>query len=195
VAEVGRKKRLADYGLHLERLRMRRKGPGAFEQELGELEDKLMLTTVEKAVAWAQGHSIWPDTFGLACCAMEMIAIVSPRYDVARFGAEVFRSSPRQADLLIVSGRVSHKMAPPLRQIYDQMLEPKWVIAMGACASSGGMFGNYAVLQGVDKIVAVDVHVPGCPPRPEALLEGIVRLQEKILAGVPPAYEIREVAS
>jgi NADH-quinone oxidoreductase subunit B len=194
VAEVSRK-RLADYGLHSERLLMRRKPPGTFESELGELEDKLMLTTVEKAVAWAQGHSIWPDTFGLACCAMEMIAIVSPRYDVARFGAEVFRSSPRQADLLIVSGRVAHKMSKPLRQIYDQMLEPKWVIAMGACASSGGMFGNYAILQGVDKIVPVDVHVPGCPPRPEALLEGIVRLQEKILAGVPPAYEIREVAS
>jgi NADH-quinone oxidoreductase subunit B len=194
MAEVGRK-RLADYGLHSERLLMKRKPPGSFESELGELEDKLMLSTVEKAVAWAQGHSIWPDTFGLACCAMEMIAIVSPRYDVARFGAEVFRSSPRQADLLIVSGRVAHKMAKPLRQIYDQMLEPKWVIAMGACASSGGMFGNYAILQGVDKIVAVDVHVPGCPPRPEALLEGIVRLQEKILAGVPPAYDIREVAS
>jgi NADH-quinone oxidoreductase subunit B len=195
VADVGRKKRLADYGLHSERLLMKRKPAGAFESELGDFEDKLMLTTVEKAVAWAQGHSIWPDTFGLACCAMEMIAIVSPRYDVARFGAEVFRSSPRQADLLIVSGRVAHKMAKPLRQIYDQMLEPKWVIAMGACASSGGMFGNYAILQGVDKIVPVDVHVPGCPPRPEALLEGIVRLQEKVLAGVPPAYEIREVAS
>jgi NADH-quinone oxidoreductase subunit B len=194
VAEVERGKRLADYGLHSERLLMKRKPPGAFETELGQLEDKLGLTTVEKAVAWAQGHSIWPDTFGLACCAMEMIAIVSPRYDVARFGAEVFRSSPRQADLLIVSGRVAHKMAKPLRQIYDQMLEPKWVIAMGACASSGGMFGNYAILQGVDKIVPVDVHVPGCPPRPEALLEGIVRLQEKILAGVPPAYEIRGVA-
>jgi NADH-quinone oxidoreductase subunit B len=195
MAEVDRRKRLADYGLHSERLLMKRKPPGTFENELGELEDKLMLSTVEKAVAWAQGHSIWPDTFGLACCAMEMIAIVSPRYDVARFGAEVFRSSPRQADLLIVSGRVAHKMAKPLRQIYDQMLEPKWVIAMGACASSGGMFGNYAILQGVDKIVPVDVHVPGCPPRPEALLEGIVRLQEKILAGVPPAYDIREVAS
>jgi NADH-quinone oxidoreductase subunit B len=194
MAEVERRKRLADYGLHSERLLMKRKPPGAFETELGELEDQLGLTTVEKAVAWAQGHSIWPDTFGLACCAMEMIAIVSPRYDVARFGAEVFRSSPRQADLLIVSGRVAHKMAKPLRQIYDQMLEPKWVIAMGACASSGGMFGNYAILQGVDKIVPVDVHVPGCPPRPEALLEGIVRLQEKILAGVPPAYEIRGVA-
>ena len=195
MADVGRKKRLADYGLSSERTLMRRKGPGVFEQELGDLESKLGLTTVEKAVAWAQGHSIWPDTFGLACCAMEMIAIVGSRYDVARFGAEVFRSSPRQADLMIVSGRVSHKMAAPLRQIYDQMLEPKWVIAMGACASSGGMFSNYAVLQGVDKIVPVDVHVPGCPPRPEALLEGIVRLQEKILAGVPPAYEIREVAS
>ena len=195
MADVERKKRLADYGLHTERTLMCRKGPGVFEQELGDLESRLGLTTIEKAIAWAQGHSIWPDTFGLACCAMEMIAIVGSRYDVARFGAEVFRSSPRQADLMIVSGRVSHKMAAPLRQIYDQMLEPKWVIAMGACASSGGMFSNYAVLQGVDKIVPVDVHVPGCPPRPEALLEGIVRLQEKILAGVPPAYEIREVAS
>ena len=195
MADVGRKKRLADYGLRSERTLMRRKGPGVFEQELGDLESKIGLTTVGKAVAWAQGHSIWPDTFGLACCAMEMIAIVGARYDVARFGAEVFRSSPRQADLMIVSGRVSHKMAAPLRQIYDQMLEPKWVIAMGACASSGGMFSNYAVLQGVDKVVPVDVHVPGCPPRPEALLEGIVRLQEKILAGVPPAYEIRGVAS
>jgi NADH-quinone oxidoreductase subunit B len=191
-----RKKRLADYGLQSERTLMKGKGPSVFERELGvdEIEERLMLTTVEKAVAWAQGHSIWPDTFGLACCAMEMIAIVSSRYDVARFGAEVFRSSPRQADLLIVSGRVSHKMASPLRQIYDQMLAPKWVIAMGACASSGGMFANYAILQGVDKIVPVDVHVPGCPPRPEALLEGIVRLQEKILAGVPPAYEVRGVA-
>ena len=177
------KKRLAQYGLHSERVMWRGKGPSAFERELGELEDKLMLTTMEKAVAWAQGSSIWPDTFGLACCAIEMMSIVSARYDVARFGAEVFRSSPRQADLLIVSGRVAHKMAAPLRQIYDQMLEPKWVIAMGACASSGGMFNNYAVLQGVDKIVAVDIHVPGCPPRPEALVEGILRLREKIAKG------------
>jgi NADH-quinone oxidoreductase subunit B len=123
-----------------------------------------------------------------------MIAIVGSRYDVSRFGAEVFRSSPRQADLLIVSGRVAHKMAAPLRQVYDQMLEPKWVMAMGACASSGGMFNNYAILQGVDKIVPVDIYVPGCPPRPEAVLEGIVRLQEKIKAGIPPAYEIRRVA-
>ena len=125
---------------------------------------------------------------------IEMMSIVSSRYDVARFGAEVFRSSPRQADLLIVSGRVSHKMTQPLREIYDQMLMPKWVIAMGACASSGGMFNNYAILQGVDKIVPVDIHVPGCPPRPEALMEGIVRLHEKVMAGVPPAYEIRGVA-
>jgi NADH-quinone oxidoreductase subunit B len=190
-----KKERLADRGLHSERVMWQGKGPGTFEQELGDLEQKLMLTTVDKAVAWAQSSSIWPDTFGLACCAIEMMSIVSARYDVARFGAEVFRSSPRQADLLIVSGRVAHKMAAPLRQIYDQMLEPKWVIAMGACASSGGMFNNYAVLQGVDKIVAVDIHVPGCPPRPEALLEGIVRLPEKIKAGVPPAYEIRGVAS
>src|SRR5204863_55805 len=124
---------------------------------------------------WAQTKSMWPDTFGLACCAIEMMSIVSARYDIARFGMEAFRASPRQADLLIVSGRVAHKMAAPLRQIYDQMLEPKWVIAMGACASSGGMFNNYAVLQGVDKVVAVDIHVPGCPPRPEALVEGIVR--------------------
>ena len=154
-----------------------------------------MLTTLDKAVAWAQSSSIWPDTFGLACCAIEMMSIVSARYDVARFGAEVFRSSPRQADLLIVSGRVVHKMAEPLRQIYDQMLEPKWVIAMGACASSGGMFNNYTTLQGVDKILAVDVYVPGCPPRPEALMEGIIRLHEAVQAGVPPAFEIRSVAS
>jgi NADH-quinone oxidoreductase subunit B len=192
---VEKPKRLRDYGIRSERALMGGTEPGVFEQELGNLEDKLMLTTVEKAVAWSQGNSMWPATFGLACCAIEMMSIVSSRYDIARFGAEVFRSSPRQADLLIVSGRVAHKMSAPLRQIYDQMLEPKWVIAMGACASSGGMFNNYTVLQGVDKIVAVDIHVPGCPPRPEALVEGIVRLQEKIKAGVPPAYEIRGVAS
>ena len=194
---LGKPKRLRDYGIHSERVLMPEKEPGVFERELSaeDLEQKLMLTTVEKAVAWSQKNSIWPATFGLACCAIEMMSIVSSRYDIARFGAEVFRSSPRQADLLIVSGRVAHKMSAPLRQIYDQMLEPKWVIAMGACASSGGMFNNYAILQGVDKIVAVDIHVPGCPPRPEALVEGIVRLQEKIAAGVPPAYEIRGVAS
>ena len=190
-------KRLRDYGLKSERVLWPTKGPSVFEQELGadELEQKLGLTTLERAVRWAQTKSMWPDQFGLSCCAMEMIAIVGSRYDIARFGMEAFRASPRQADLLIVSGRVAHKMASPLRQIYDQMLEPKWVIAMGACASSGGMFNNYAVLQGVDKIVAVDIHVPGCPPRPEALMEGIIRLHEKVQAGVPPAYEIRGVAS
>jgi NADH-quinone oxidoreductase subunit B len=192
---VEKKKRLADYGLHTERVMWEGKGPGVFEQELGDLEEALMLTTLDKAVLWAQSKSMWPDTFGLACCAIEMMSIVSARYDIARFGMEAFRSSPRQADLMIVSGRVAHKMAAPLRQIYDQMLEPKWVIAMGACASSGGMFNNYTVLQGVDKVVAVDVHVPGCPPRPEALMEGIVRLHEKVTAGVPPAYELRGVAS
>ena len=189
--------RLRDYGLQSERLLWPTKGPSQFEEDLGveELERALGLTTLSKAVRWAQTKSMWPDTFGLACCAIEMISIVSSRYDLARFGMEAFRSSPRQADLLIVSGRVVHKMAAPLRQVYDQMLEPKWVIAMGACASSGGMFNNYTTLQGVDKIVAVDVHVPGCPPRPEALMEGIVRLHEKVMAGVPPAYEIRGVAS
>src|SRR5439155_1297175 len=132
---------------------------------------------------------------GLACCAIEMMSIVGARYDIARFGMEPFRGSPRQADLLIVSGRVAHKMAAPLRQIYDQMLEPKWVIAMGACASSGGMFNNYAIVQSVDKIVPVDMYVPGCPPRPDQLIEGIVRLHEAVNAGVPPAYELRSVAS
>jgi NADH-quinone oxidoreductase subunit B len=192
---VAVRKRLADYGLNSERVQWQGKGPGVFETELGDLEQALMTTTLDRAVHWAQTKSMWPDQFGLSCCAMEMIAIVASRYDIARFGMEAFRASPRQADLLIVSGRVAHKMAAPLRQIYDQMLEPKWVIAMGACASSGGMFSNYAILQGVDKIVPVDVHVPGCPPRPEALMEGIVRLHEKVMAGVPPAYEIRGVAS
>ena len=196
-AVEGRQRMALGRRMKTERLLWPGKGPSHFERELDpeELASMLGLTTLEKAVRWAQSSSIWPDTFGLACCAIEMMAIVSSRYDIARFGAEVFRSSPRQADLLIVSGRVSQKMAAPLRQVYDQMLEPKWVIAMGACASSGGMFNNYTTLQGVDKIVAVDIHVPGCPPRPEALMEGIVRLHEKVMAGVPPAYELRGVAS
>ena len=172
--------RLRDHGLQSERLLWPTKSDSAFEREVAQMEQAVGLTTLEKAVAWAQTKSMWPDTFGLACCAIEMMSIVSARYDVARFGAEVFRSSPRQADLLLVSGRVAHKMAAPLRQIYDQMREPKWVIAMGACASSGGMFNNYTVLQGVDKVVAVDIHVPGCPPRPEALIEGVFKLREKI---------------
>jgi NADH-quinone oxidoreductase subunit B len=187
--------RLRDHGLQSERLLWPTKSTSAFEREVAQMEQAVGLTTLGKAVAWAQTKSMWPDTFGLACCAIEMMAIVSSRYDIARFGMEAFRSSPRQADLLIVSGRVAHKMAAPLRQIYDQMLEPKWVIAMGACASSGGMFNNYTTLQGVDKIVAVDIYVPGCPPRPEALMEGIVRLHERVVAGIPPAYDVRGVAS
>ena len=147
-----------------------------------ELERGILFTTVESLVNWARSNAIWPLGFGLACCAIEMMAIAGPRFDISRFGAEVFRGSPRQADLMIVAGRVSIKMAPVLRQLYDQMPDPKWVIAMGACSSCGGVFNNYAILQGVDKIVPVDVYVPGCPPRPEALMEGIMRLQDKITA-------------
>ena len=189
-----KKNRLSEYGLQSERVLWPGKHPGAFERKVAAMERALGLTTIEKALAWAQTRSMWPDQFGLSCCTIEMAAVVTSRYDIARFGMEYFRPTPRQSDLLIVPGRVSHKMAGPLRQIYDQMLEPKWVIAMGACASSGGMFSNYAVVQGVDKIVPVDVYVPGCPPRPEALIEGILRLHEKIRAGIPPAYEMRGVA-
>src|SRR5581483_2081374 len=140
----------------------------------------VMTTTVDKMVQWARRSSIWPVTFGLACCAIEMMAMSCSRYDIARFGAEVFRGSPRQSDLMIVAGRLSRKMAPALRRIYDQMPEPKWVISMGACASIGGVFDNYALVQGVDQVVPVDVFVPGCPPRPESLIYGIVQLQRKI---------------
>jgi NADH-quinone oxidoreductase subunit B len=129
---------------------------------------------------WARESSIWPVTFGLACCAIEMMATSASRFDISRFGSEVFRASPRQADLMIVSGRVSQKMAPVLREVYDQMPEPKWVIAMGDCASCSGVFNNYALIQGVDKIVPVDVYVPGCPPTPEALLDSLIKLKERI---------------
>ncbi|MBU1320100.1 MAG: NADH-quinone oxidoreductase subunit B [candidate division Zixibacteria bacterium] len=142
--------------------------------------DGILLTSVDKMVNWARKSSLWPLGFGLACCAIEMMSTFGPRFDLARFGMEVMRASPRQADLMIVSGRVSNKMAPVLKRLYDQMPSPKWVIAMGACASSGGVFNNYAILQGVDKILPVDVYVPGCPPRPEQLIDGIVKLQEKI---------------
>jgi len=154
-----------------------------------DIENVVLTTTVDKMLAWASSNSMWPFGFGLACCAMEMIALVTPRYDIARFGAEIIRATPRQSDLMIVSGRVSHRMAAPIRQLYEQMLEPKWVIAMGACSSTGVMFANYAILQGVDKIVPVDCYVPGCPPRPEAVVEGILTVQKKIKAGIPPAYE------
>ena len=138
------------------------------------VEDSLLLTTLDKAQNWARGNAMFPATFGLACCALEMMATGAAHYDLARFGMEVFRASPRQADLMIVAGRVSQKMAPVLRQVYDQMVEPKWVISMGACASVGGVFDNYAIVQGVDQVVPVDVFVPGCPPRPESLIYGIV---------------------
>ena len=154
-----------------------------------DVEQVALTTTLDKMLKWASTNSIWPFGFGLACCAMEMIALVTPRYDLGRFGAEIIRATPRQADLMIVSGRVSHRMAAPIRQLYEQMLEPKWVMAMGACSSTGGMFANYAILQGVDKIVPVDVYVPGCPPRPEAVVEGVLTLQRSIKAGIPAAYE------
>ena len=149
------------------------------------LEEKIpsgiVLTSVEKVINWSRKSSLWPATFGLACCAIEMMATGAGRYDLARFGMEVFRPSPRQADLMIVAGRVSQKMAPVVRQIYDQMPEPKWVIAMGVCASSGGMFNNYAIVQGVDHIVPVDMYLPGCPPRPEMLIDAILKLHDKIM--------------
>lgn len=142
----------------------------------------ILTTTLGKFIAWGRGNSVWPLQFGLACCAIEMMHLVTPKFDLSRFGSEIFRASPRQADLLIVSGRVSQKMAPILRTVYDQMPEPKWVIAMGACASTGGIFNNYAVLQGVDKIVPVDVYIPGCPPRPEDVMNALMILQERIKA-------------
>lgn len=148
--------------------------------EAEDLRDQIALGKLSEMVDWARKGSLWPLTFGLACCAIEMMATVGAKYDLARFGAEVFRASPRQADVMIVAGRVSQKMAPVLRQIYDQMAEPKWVISMGACASCGGVFNNYAIVQGVDRIVPVDIYVPGCPPRPEQLIWGIIQLQEKI---------------
>jgi len=143
------------------------------------VEESILTTTLEKAVDWARSNSLFPATFGLACCAIEMMSIVAARVDVARFGFEAFRASPRQADLLILSGRVSIKMAPVVRRIYDQMLEPKWAIAMGACSSSMGVFNNYAIVP-ADKFMPVDVHVPGCPPRPEALMHGILKLRKMI---------------
>lgn len=146
-------------------------------------EPGFLLTTLEKGVNWARTRSMWPASFGLACCAIEMMGTGAAHNDLARFGMEVFRASPRQADLMIVAGRVSQKMAPVLRQVYDQMAEPKWVLSMGACASSGGMFNNYALVQGVDQVVPVDMYVPGCPPGPQSLMHGILTLQQMILDG------------
>jgi NADH-quinone oxidoreductase subunit B len=154
------------------------------------VEERVLTTTLDKAVAWARGNSLFPATFGLACCAIEMMSVVGARLDIARFGFEAFRASPRQADLLILSGRVSIKMAPVVRRIYDQMLEPRWAIAMGACCSSMGVFNNYAIVP-ADKFMPIDVHVPGCPPRPEALMHGILKLRDQIQGNPPDGWRER----
>ncbi|MBX7220395.1 MAG: NADH-quinone oxidoreductase subunit B [Blastocatellia bacterium] len=151
------------------------------ENKIVDAAPEFLTTKLDFLVNWARKSSLWPATFGLACCAIEMMNVTSARNDLARFGAEVFRASPRQADVMIVAGRVSRKMAPVLRRIYDQMPEPKWVISMGACATAGGIFDNYAIVQGVHQVVPVDVYVPGCPPRPETLMYAIMKLQEKIM--------------
>jgi len=154
---------------------------------VADLEPSAYTTKVQQFVDWGRKNSLWPMPMGLACCAIEMMASVGPRYDMARFGAEALRFSPRQADLMIVSGTVTKKMAVAVKRIYDQMPDPKWVIAMGACASSGGMYRSYSVVQGVDEIIPVDVYLSGCPPRPESLIEGILEIQRKIDRGEPPA--------
>ena len=153
------------------------------DQGLEGLSQNFLTSNLEKVVNWARKSSVWPATFGLACCAIEMMGAGAAHYDLSRWGMEIFRASPRQADLMIVAGRVSQKMAPVLRQVYDQMVEPKWVISMGVCASSGGMFNNYAIVQGVDQVVPVDVYVPGCPPGPETLMHGILTLHDQIQHG------------
>jgi NADH-quinone oxidoreductase subunit B len=157
--------------------------PTLLSEGLEGLQHNVFTGQIENLVRWSRARSVWPATFGLACCAIEMMATGTAHYDLSRFGMEVFRASPRQADLMIVAGRLSQKMAPVLRQIYDQMMEPKWVISMGVCASSGGMFNNYALVQGVDQIVPVDVYAPGCPPGPETLMYAILTLHAKIETG------------
>ena len=164
---------------------------GMTEEELERyVEERVLTTTLDKAVAWARGNSFFPLTFGLACCAMEFMHTAAARMDIARFGYEALRASPRQADLIVLSGRVSIKMAPIIRRLYDQMLEPKWAIAMGACCSSMGVFNNYALVP-ADKFMPIDVHVPGCPPRPEALMHGILRLRDLVQQRAEPGWRER----
>ena len=169
---------------------------GVLDEGLEGLEHNFVTARIEDLVKWSRARSCWPATFGLACCAIEMMATGAAHYDLARYGMEVFRASPRQADLMIVAGRVSQKMAPVLRQIYDQMMEPKWVISMGVCASSGGMFNNYAIVQGVDHVVPVDMYLPGCPPRPEMLIDAILKLHDQVQTtkfGANRAAQIEEL--
>lgn len=149
----------------------------------------VVVTSVDTLLSQARANSLWPLTFGLACCAIEMMSTAGARFDISRFGMEAFRATPRQADVMIIAGRLSKKMAPVLRQIYDQMPEPKWVISMGACASSGGVYNNYAIVQGTDQVVPVDIYVPGCPPSPDALIYGIMKLQEKIKRSKPKTFK------
>jgi NADH-quinone oxidoreductase subunit B len=179
--EIVKREKAGTEGFRARQLRAQQLLRGELEGEELErhVEESILTTTLDKAANWARGNAMFPATFGLACCAIEMMSIVAARVDVARFGFEAFRASPRQADLLILSGRISIKMAPVVRRIYDQMLEPKWAIAMGACSSSMGVFNNYAIVP-ADKFMPVDVHVPGCPPRPEALMHGILKLRAMI---------------
>jgi NADH-quinone oxidoreductase subunit B len=179
--EIVKREKAGTEGFRARQLRAQQLLRGELEGEELErhVEESILTTTLDKAANWARGNAMFPATFGLACCAIEMMSIVAARVDVARFGFEAFRASPRQADLLILSGRISIKMAPVVRRIYDQMLEPKWAIAMGACSSSMGVFNNYAIVP-ADKFMPVDVHVPGCPPRPEALMHGVLKLRAMI---------------
>jgi len=191
--EIIRREKTADAdSLRVRQLRARDMLRGDLEGDDLEqyVQERVITTTLERAFDWARGNSMFPATFGLACCAIEMMSIVASRVDVARFGFEAFRASPRQADLLILSGRISIKMAPIVRRIYDQMLEPKWTIAMGACASSMGVFNNYA-LTPADKFLPVSVHVPGCPPRPESLMHGILKLRQEIVSGPDEGWRAR----
>jgi len=185
-----RRESAEDFRIRQLRARDMLRGDISTEDLEKEVEQGVMTTTLDRAVSWARGNSIFPMTFGLACCAIEMMSIVGARVDIARFGFEALRATPRQADLIILSGRVSIKMAPIIRRLYDQMLEPKWAIAMGACSSSMGVFNNYAIVP-ADKFMPVDVHVPGCPPRPEALMHGILQVRKQVLGEAEQGWRDR----